>query len=208
MEKTQLIKTKNQFDESHQIELVVIGGSAGSVEGLFKIIPKLPKDFPYPIVITIHRKNNADSSLENLLNRKSKLIVKEAIEKEKLCPGFIYFAPADYHLLIENDKTFSLDRGFKVFSSRPSIDVTFETATHVYKKKLIGILLSGANQDGAQGLADIKKNKGFTIVQNPKTSSIATMPLAAMAKSKVDFVLSIEEITKFLIGLKIPQNKT
>ncbi len=192
---------KDNLSTNSEFNLVIIGGSAGSIETLFKIIPKLPENFPCPVIVVIHRKRNDDASLENMLNLKSKLIVKEAQEKEKIKAGKVYIAPADYHLLIETDFTFSLDFGAKVNYSRPSIDVTFTCAANVYSKNSIGVLLSGANEDGALGLARIKKTKGLTIVEDPKTASIATMPQAAIDKSKVDFILPVSKIAELLIKL-------
>jgi two-component system chemotaxis response regulator CheB len=201
MEESNLIESKKQNYPVTNTDLVVIGGSAGSFEILFKIIPILPKNFPCPVVVIIHRKKNDEFAVEELLQNQSKLIVKEADDKENLKSGFVYFAPADYHLLIERDKTFSFDAGEKVRFSRPSIDVTFESAAEVYRERLTGIILSGANNDGAAGLMEIKKQNGITIAENPETAAFTTMPLAAIQKSKVDFILDANEIAQYLIKL-------
>ncbi|MGZ5244595.1 MAG: chemotaxis protein CheB, partial [Bacteroidia bacterium] len=158
--------------QSEQYKLIVIGGSAGSIDAIIRIIPKLSKDFSIPIVIVLHRKASKESSISAILQHRTSLKIKEAEEKEKITNGTVYFAPPDYHLLIESDNTFSLDASEKIHFSRPSIDVTFESAAGQYKQKLIGILLTGANDDGAKGIKDIAHYGGFTIAQEPNTAEV------------------------------------
>ena len=184
-----------------QFELLVIGGSAGCIDALLAMLPHFPADFPVPLLVIIHRSPMRESPLADIFQRICKLKVKEAEEKEEIVPGYLYLAPADYHLLIEEARTFSLDHSEKVNFSRPSIDITFEQAAEVYKKKLIGILVTGANTDGAKGLLSIQLQGGFTIVQNPATASVSTMPQAAISLSDKHKVMELEAIPLFLVNL-------
>lgn len=172
----------------------MIGGSAGSIEVIIKILEKLNKNLAIAIVIIIHRKRNSDASLTKLFNNKSTILVTEANEKDPILPGRIYLAPADYHLLIENDYTLSLDLSEKVQFSRPSIDVTFESAADVYGQSLAALLLSGANSDGAQGLLTIANSGGITIVQNPASAEVDFMPKAAIFKTVVDYIIETNDL--------------
>jgi two-component system chemotaxis response regulator CheB len=176
------------------IKLLVIGGSAGSIEVIIKILEKLNNNLSIAIVIIIHRKKTSDASLTQLFNNRSTILVTEADEKEPIVPGRIYLAPADYHLLIENDYTISLDTSEKVQFSRPSIDVTFESAADVYGESLAALLLSGANSDGAQGLLTIANSGGITIVQNPASAEVDFMPKAAIFKTVVDYIIETNDL--------------
>jgi two-component system chemotaxis response regulator CheB len=153
-------------------EALIIGGSAGSLDVLLKVLPALREDLSFPIIIVVHRKHSSDSLLEGLLSGRTKLIVKEADEKEEIKAGYIYIAPTDYHLLVENDRTFSLDFSEKVNYSRPSIDVTFEAAAAVYKDKLVCMLLSGSNADGVNGLKAVKGFGGIAAIQDPISAQV------------------------------------
>src|ERR1700712_4749021 len=146
--------------------MVLIGGSAGSLDIVLRILPTLTSDLGLPIVIVLHRKNSNDNILVDLLSTRTDLVVKEVDEKEAMLPNVIYVAPADYHLLIERDLTFSLDVSEKVNYSRPSIDVTFESAADVFGSHTAGLLLSGANADGVEGLRKIKAAGGMIMVQD------------------------------------------
>lgn len=178
------------------INLITIGGSAGSLQVVLDILPQLRTDLTAAIVIILHRKAtpNPDMLIE-LLNTKSTLIVKEAEDKEKIKPGIVYIAPADYHLFVESDHSFSLDISEKVNFSRPSIDLTFLTASDAYKEKMIGVLLSGANSDGVRGLQAIRKQGGYCIVQDPATAQVSYMPAQAIMKKVVDLIASPSEIS-------------
>jgi two-component system chemotaxis response regulator CheB len=182
-------------------EIIVIGGSAGSFDVLMNIIPLLPEVFPLPIVIIVHRKTSEESILTALFQRQCKMKVTEADEKMKIEKGIIYIAPAGYHLLVEKDHTFSLDYSEKVNNSRPNIDVTIESIVDVYRDKVIGILLSGANNDGAKGMELLKDSGGFVVIQSPETALFPKMPKAAEKIMKPDTVLSPGEIASFLIGI-------
>lgn len=179
-------------------EAFIIGGSAGSLDVLLKVLPQINATIKFPIVIVIHRKHGTDSLLPELLSSRTKLRVKEVDEKEPLNAGTIYIAPSDYHLLIEQDRTFSLDYSEKINYSRPAIDVTFQTAAEVYKEKLACLLLSGSNSDGVNGLKTVKLWGGTALIQDPKTAQVAYMPAQAQANVKIDSVLSIEDIAEFI----------
>jgi two-component system chemotaxis response regulator CheB len=187
--------------EINSKQLVVIGGSSGSLQVIFHVLNHLPVTFSLPILLVIHRGNSADSFLLDLLILKSNLPVREVEEKEKIRPSQIYLAPADYHVLIEMDKTFSLDYSEKLNFSRPSIDASFISAASVYGKHLTGILLSGANEDGSEGLRAIKENGGHTIIQDPNDAAVNYMPRKASQKSKIDESLTTEGISRYLISL-------
>jgi len=163
------------------IPLVVIGGSAGSLEAIFELAPRLPATPRLAIVIVLHRKQDSDSSLEDLLRARSKWHIAEAADKEKLRVGWVYLCPPDYHLLLEADGTLALDASEKVNYSRPSIDVTFESAAALYRKKLLCILLSGANNDGVAGMQFAAAQGARLIVQSPAEAPMPYMPLQAIA---------------------------
>ncbi len=179
-------------------EAVVVGGSTGSIEVLLKVLPSLPFPLSFALIIVLHRKNTADSTLANLLSLKTNNPLREVDDKDSVRPGTIYLAPADYHLLIERDKVFSLDDSEKINYSRPSIDVTFESAADVYGSSLVGILLSGANADGTTGLKSIKKAGGILIAQQPESALVAFMPQQAILHTSIDFILDIPELIDFI----------
>ncbi len=180
---------------------VIIGGSAGSLDVLLQVFPGLRKDLQIALIIVMHRKNAADSLLTDLLTSRTTLPVKEADEKEPVLAGNIYLAPADYHLLIEKNLTFSLDYSEKIQYSRPSIDVSFESAADVFKNQLTGILLSGANADGVNGLIAIRENGGTIIAQSPETADVSYMPQQAIQHTKIDHIFSAEQITTYINNL-------
>ncbi|HJN05902.1 MAG TPA: chemotaxis protein CheB [Bacteroidales bacterium] len=183
---------------------VVIGASAGGFYAFRKLIPKMPKDFSMPILIVQHTSPTSDNYLAQFLNKLSKLNVKEVDEKEEIKSGYVYIAPPNYHLLIEEDHTLSLSTEEKKNYSRPSIDILFETAAIAYGKSLIGIILTGANDDGAEGLLAIQKAGGFCIVQKPDDAEVDTMPIAAIEQAKPNKILKLDEIAKFLTKLDNP----
>lgn len=182
-------------------KVAVIGGSAGSLKVLLQILPNLVSIPTFSIVIILHRKNTEDSALEDLIAIKTVLPVKEVEDKTLLEPGFIYVAPSDYHLLFEKSGHLSLDISEKVNYSRPSIDVAFESAAEVYQSSLVGILLSGANADGTQGLQAIQKAGGTIIVQKPDTAEMPFMPNHAIQNTTPDFILDVEEILMLLASI-------
>ncbi|MBN1112728.1 MAG: chemotaxis protein CheB [Bacteroidales bacterium] len=180
---------------------VIIGGSAGSFQVITKILSSLPKNFPLPVILCLHRLKHVKSGFVEALSIKSSLPIYEPNDKDHIKPGNIYLAPANYHLFIELGNRFALSTEDQVNHSRPSIDLTFFTAASVYREKAIGIILSGANKDGAHGLKKMGEKGATTIVQNPEECQVATMTKAAMEISKIDHVFSTNEIINFLKGL-------
>jgi two-component system, chemotaxis family, protein-glutamate methylesterase/glutaminase len=176
----------------------IIGGSAGSLDVLLKVLPDVDVNINFPIIIVVHRMHGADSLLPALLSARTKLIVKEADEKEKLIAGTVYIAPSDYHLLIEHDRTFSLDYSEKINYSRPAIDATFQTAAEVYKRRLACLLLSGSNADGVNGLESVKIWGGIALIQDPESAQVAYMPEQAKQHVAIDRVLAVEDIAEFI----------
>lgn len=179
-------------------KVLIIGGSAGSLEVLMKIFPRLEAITSFAIVIVLHRKNSEDSLLEELFALKTEIPVKEVEDKTALKPGFIYIAPSDYHLLFEKNGLLSLDISEKINYSRPSIDVSFESAAEIYQKSLVGILLSGANADGTDGLNAIKSFGGTIVIQKPETSKIPFMPQNAIQNTSPDYILDENEILELI----------
>ena len=177
-------------------ELIVIGASLGGLHALETLLAGLPQAFPLPVVVAQHRHKDS-SDLVALLQRYSLLLVGEGEDKEAIRPGRVYLAPADYHLLIEASH-FALSLEAPVEYARPSIDVLFESAAEAYAERVIGVILTGASQDGARGLAKIKASGGLTVVQSPATAEGQTMPAAAIAATQVDQILPLSEIALFL----------
>ena len=182
-------------------KVVIIGGSAGSLEVLMRIFPKLAPISSFAIVIVLHRKSTEDSLLEELFALKSKIPVKIVEDKVKFKPGFVYIAPSNYHLLFEKNNLLSLDISEKINYSRPSIDVSFESAAAIFGSSLVGILLSGANSDGTKGLIDIKNAGGTIIVQNPENAVMPFMPQNAILNAFPDFILHEDEILQQILSI-------
>jgi two-component system chemotaxis response regulator CheB len=179
-------------------KLVVIGGSAGSLEALFRLIPGLRHDFPHAIVLVLHRKSTNDSLLTDLLSTKTTLIIKEIEDKDSLEQGHIHIAPGDYHVLFEKDGTLALDDSEKVAFSRPSIDVAFQSAAEAWGKSLVCILLSGANSDGSEGFKHVRELGGATVAQLPGSAEVPFMPQQAIDLNLADFVFDLPELIQFL----------
>jgi len=184
-----------------EYEAVVIGVSAGGLAALSGIFQELPPDFQLPLIVAQHRSKDERTLLEEVMQTKCDIRIKQADEKEKIAGGVVYFAPPDYHLLIEKDHSFSLTSDEPVNFSRPSIDLLFETAAEVYMDKLIGIILTGSNNDGAAGIQAIKERGGLTIAQDPGNASFPAMPQAAINTGSVRYVFTSEEIKTFLLDL-------
>lgn len=182
-------------------EAIVIGVSSGGMNAMKVMFSLLPKNFNTPIIIVQHISPHSDNQWIKLFNDTSNLNIKEADEKEKIETGNVYIAPANYHLLIEKDKTFSLTIDERVNFARPSIDVLFESAAEAYKNKLIGVILTGSNNDGTNGIKRIKECGGLAIVQDPETAESAYMPTSAIAAIQPDYIPSLQEIIKLLIKL-------
>lgn len=182
-------------------EAIVIGVSSGGMNAMKVIFSLLPKNFNTPIIIVQHMGARSDSQFIRLLNNQSNVSIKEADEKEEIENGNVYIAPPNYHLMIERDKTFSLTIEERVNFARPSIDVLFESAADAYKDKLIGVILTGSSSDGTAGLKKIKEYGGLAIAQDPKTAESGYMPASAIVVVQMDFILSLEDITRLLIKL-------
>jgi two-component system chemotaxis response regulator CheB len=182
-------------------EAVVIGASAGALEALSVILPALPAELAVPLMIVVHMPPDRRSVLAELFEAKCRISVREAEDKEPLSNGTAYFAPPDYHLLVEANRSLSLSSDEPVLYSRPSIDVLFESAADVYGAALLGIVLSGANEDGAAGLKAVVETGGTAIVQSPEGAFAAAMPEAAMALCPTARVLSLDAIAAYLQSL-------
>ena len=179
-------------------EAVVIGVSSGGLEALRIVLPFLPADFPAPVLIVYHRGSQRDRFVIEYMNQLAGMEVKEAEEKEPLVPGFIYLAPPNYHLLVEEDRTLALSTEKRVSYSRPSIDILFETAAEAYGSGLVGLILTGANHDGAKGMKTLKERGGLALVQNPDTAEVGRMPRAAMKTAGADRILELREVGPYL----------
>lgn len=183
------------------ISAIVMGTSAGGLKALTAIFEGLPADFSAPIVVVQHRARQDLNLLESLLQAKCRLRVKQADEKELLDAGTIYIAPPDYHLLVERDRTLSLSTDPPVHFSRPSIDVLFESAAAAFGRQLLAVLLTGASQDGARGVATIARHGGVVIAQNPQSAAFPFMPQSAIDTGKVHHVMDLKQIQQFLLRL-------
>lgn len=181
---------------------VIIGGSAGSFQVITKILNAIPRDFPLPVLLCLHRLKHVRSGFVEALSLKSNIPVEEPYDKDSLKPGKAYLAPANYHMYVELANRIALSTEDTVNHSRPSIDLSFITASNAYREKLIGIILSGANKDGALGLKKVRDNGGVTIVQDPNECEVKTMTQSALQLTKVDFVYSTDQIIHYLQKLR------
>ncbi|MGU9857225.1 chemotaxis protein CheB [Pseudomonas sp. LF245] len=184
------------------IEAIVVGASAGGVEALLSIFGDLPPGFGLPIVAVLHLPDERRSQLAEVFDRRITLPVVEARDKELIKPGTLYFAGPGYHLSVEQDRSLSLSQEDRVHHSRPAIDFLFESAADAYGSGLLAILLTGANQDGARGLAHVKQQGGTTVVQDPAEARVAVMPRAALALHTPDHILSLSQIGSLLASLE------
>jgi two-component system chemotaxis response regulator CheB len=181
-----------------RVDAVVIGASAGGVEALSALLPALPPDSSAAVFIVLHIPRDKPSLLVQIFTNKCALPVREAEDKEPVVPGTVYFAPSNYHLLVDQGPQTALSADDPVHHSRPSIDVLFESAADVYENRLMGIILTGANEDGAQGLAAIHDRGGLTVVQQPETAHSPQMAVSALKSGPVDLVLPLERIVELL----------
>ncbi|AXA93501.1 chemotaxis protein CheB [Massilia sp. YMA4] len=188
--------------QGREFAAIVIGASAGGVNALLEILPGLPKDYPYPVVTVLHVMKGRQNQLAEVFQQRLALRVLEAGDKDDLRPGTLYFAPAGYHLSVEEGGVFSLSQEEPVHFARPAIDLTMQSAADVYGDQLVGILLTGANQDGAAGLAAIGAAGGLTVVQDPAEAQVAVMPNEAIRLRQPDLVLTLREIRSLLTMLE------
>lgn len=186
---------------SEVYELVVIGTSSGGLQALKTLLPVLPADFALPVAIVQHVAANSENSWVDLLAARCAIRIKEADEKEKIAPGIVYVAPPNYHLLVERDRSFTLTVDEAVNYARPAIDVLFETAAEALGPRVVGIVMTGANSDGARGLEYIGRNGGLTIVQDPLTAETRAMPEAAIQRAQPRHVLPLAGIGEMLLQL-------
>jgi len=184
------------------VEAVVIGASAGGVAALFKVLGALPEGFAIPVLCVLHLPGDRHSPLAEVLQRRLHRPVREARDKELIAPGLIYVAGPGYHLSVERDLCLSLSQEDPVHFSRPAIDFLFQSAADAYGAGLLGILLTGANEDGAEGLLHIKNSGGRTVVQDPREAQVALMPEAALALQQPDHILSLSGIGRLLATLE------
>jgi two-component system chemotaxis response regulator CheB len=182
------------------VKAVAIGCSAGGVEALKIFLGRLPADFPHPVFVTIHRGDCDSRQLTDLLNVLSQVEVSSPDDKEVIQNNHVYVAPGGYHMQIERNFSFSLSVDPPVHNCRPSVDVMFETAAWAYGSGLIGVVLSGANEDGSLGIRQIKAHGGVALVQSPQTARFPEMPEAALRSAPIDHVLRLEEIAAYLTG--------
>lgn len=183
------------------IKAIVVGASAGGIEAMMQLFCPLPPDYPLPIISVIHMPDSHNSQLADVFQQWMRIKVQDAEDKATIQKGKLYFAPAGYHLLVEQDTTFSLSCELPVNYSRPSIDLMMITAAQAYGKGLLGILLTGANLDGALGMKTIKAQGGVTIVQTPLEAKSGTMPKEAIKLQTPDLILGLSDIKNMLLRL-------
>ena len=179
-------------------DLIAIGASAGGVEAVGQLLSALPADFEPAILIVLHIPSEGPSALSSVFSRKCARLVKEAEDKESIMPGIVYVAPADYHLLVEPDFSLSLSRDEARHYSRPSIDMLFESAALAYRERMLAILLTGANADGAEGMKQVLDCGGSAWVQDPAEAFSPVMPEAALRLAAPDRVMHLDEMANCL----------
>ncbi len=192
--------TKTGNISNKRVACLVIGGSAGSFEVIYALLEELGADLPFPVLVVMHRGKSFKSNLKNLFQARTTLKVKEADHRDELLPGYLYLAPIDYHLLVEPDKHLSLDASEPVWFCRPAIDMSFYSAADVYKDKLMAVLLSGANNDGARGAGYIERLGGKVLVQDPLDAELEVMPKAALDVLKHPQIFKKTELGKLILS--------
>jgi two-component system chemotaxis response regulator CheB len=185
-----------------RVEAIVIGASAGGVEALLSIFSTLGQGFGLPIIVVLHLPDDRRSQLAEVFARRVSMPVKEAGDKDLIEPGTLYFAAPGYHLSVEQDRSLSLSLEDRVHHSRPSIDYLFESAADAYGAGLVAVLLTGASQDGARGLAQVKRRGGLTVIQDPHEAHVSTMPESALALHQPDHILPLRGISRLLVELE------
>ena len=183
------------------IKAVVIGASAGGVQALLQILPALPASYRLPVLIVVHVPPDRDNALVSLFQARCQIEVREAEDKEPILPGVVYFAPSDYHLLVEKDGTLSLSSDELVNHSRPSIDVLLESAADAFGPELVGVILTGANDDGARGLQAVVEAGGVAIVEDPAEAYASAMPAASLRASPSAKAMKVAAIASYVSSL-------
>ncbi len=186
-----------ETEQERAAELLVIGGSAGSLGVLVSLLEKLTFSAKQAALVVIHRNERFTSNLEDYIRERSSLSVLSVEEKMPVLPGVVYFAPPGYHVLIEKDKSFSLDVSERVNYCRPSIDVAMNQAALIFGHNTTALLLSGANEDGAKGMATVFYSGGTTLAQDPQEAEVSVMPLSALKAGVVKRVLTNVELRNF-----------
>jgi two-component system, chemotaxis family, protein-glutamate methylesterase/glutaminase len=186
-----------------RVDAVVIGASAGGIEALNVLLPALLQYLRPPVFIVVHLPRDQPSMLADIFSKKCAVPVREAQDKETVASGTVYFAPTNYHLLIDRGPQLALSADDLVHHSRPSVDVLFESAADIYKNRLLGVILTGANEDGASGLAAVHDAGGVTVVQRPDTARAPNMALSALKLRPADWVLTLDEIAAMLRTLDV-----
>ena len=189
---------KDIIQRWHSSELLLLGGSAGSFKPIFRIVKNLPSQLNKAAIIVIHRKKNFLSDIEKLFAGYTRMLMREITDKDVINNNTVYIVPANYHALIEKDRSFSLDVSEAVWYSKPSIDVTFESAAEMYGRRCTAVLFSGANQDGAAGLLKLRKAGALTIVQDPDEAEMEEMPRSAITIDAAEYVLNNKDIFDLL----------
>lgn len=192
---------KPQGASTKRLRVVVVGGSAGGSLVLRALVESLPRGFEPPVLAVLHRHPSTDESLAEYLGSDARVVVHEPCDKQGIASGTVYLAPANYHMLLEEDGSIQLSVDEKVNWSRPSIDVLFESAARAFGEAVVGIVLSGANSDGAEGIRAIRGVGGETIAQDPVEAAFARMPQAAIDTGCVGRILTQSEIVKYLSGI-------
>ena len=183
-------------------DAIVVGASAGGVSALLTVFAALPADYAIALLCVLHLPDDRHSQLAEVFSRRLQRPVQEARDKESVVPGMIYVAGPGYHLSVERDRSLSLSQEDRVHFSRPSINILFESAADAYGDGLVGVLLTGANEDGARGLARIKEHGGTTLIQDPHEAQVAVMPEAALALHRPDHILPLNGIGQLLAKLE------
>jgi two-component system chemotaxis response regulator CheB len=184
-----------------KVGAIAIGASAGGVEALGRLLPALRADLPVPVFIVLHLPRERPSLLADIFKSHCALRTTEAQDKEPVLPGTVYFAPPDYHLLLDKGPSLALSVDEPVFYSRPAIDVLFESAADIYGPRLLGIILTGGNEDGARGLDAVRREGGTTMVQRPGSAQMPLMPQAALDMGPADFILDLDEMAAMLASI-------
>jgi len=186
-----------------KIEAIVIGASAGGIKALLHLLGALPVNFPVPVIIVIHMPSTRESRLADVFQHHMAIKVTMAQDKDHIRAGQVYFAGPGYHLSIERDRSFSISCEEPIHYSRPSIDFLMLSAADTYGAALAGILLTGANQDGAEGMQRIHEVGGLTVIQDPVEAEMAIMPQSALNLFTPDFMLPLQDIQKLIFNLEI-----
>lgn len=200
-ERINLSKGASLMIKKEKYHLIVIGASYGGIDALKILLPALSESISIPMVVVQHMQADSSKLFVNHMARLCSQAVIDVMDNMRIERNHIYIAPADYHLLIEDNNLFSISKDIPVSYSRPSIDVLFESAAEIYEESLIGVLLTGANYDGANGIAVIKEHGGLTIVQDPKTALMDSMPQSAINTGKVDHILDLKGIVALIADL-------